>query len=205
MRRRRPLRTDRSALVAIYDALLFLMVVILISVGMFLYTASTAPTNGAFTDSTYQLLAENELTAVEGLFIEPPLLINRTTNVSKPLDELFPTANPTVRWLLGSGCVLSTSADDYGVEYDRNAFQQPTREVFMSVRLQGTHFAWALICMNETIMFGSDNITSLEDLPQDRWVVTRDYSDAFPPSAYDFRAGGSRPPKAELRFFFWLA
>jgi hypothetical protein len=192
--------------VAIYDALLFLMVVILISVGMFLYTASTAPTDGSFSDSTYQRMAEDQLTAVEQRIIDSPKLMinwtNGTDNLSNTLDELVPALLNTTGWLFDSYCILKLRTKHFDYSYDMDNLEKAVAESFNNVILSGTHFAWAFIYENETVMEGSDIIGSIAELPDDRWAVTRDYT---PDKDVPIGNGVKDTYEAELRFFFWLA
>ena len=114
MKRYVHMRDRRSALVAIYDSLLFLMVAILIAEGMFLYTATTVNEGGKFSDDAYQRMCDNQRIMVEGLSTNETLPTpdigwsNATDIDSEDLINITgPAEAETVRWLLTSYCNLT--------------------------------------------------------------------------------------------------
>ncbi len=216
MRRRTPLPVDDRCLVAIYDALLFLMVVILISVGMFLYSARTVSDGGAPSDGFYQQQAENQLAMVEGLsLVDPdaPYVNQSAPNIvvvrggNRSVERLNETVGEveavTIGWLVDSYFDLRYEAEtDENLTYDLENVTDLVDEYFGRSALPGTHHAWALAYEGEVVLFGSDTVEDLSALPEDRWAATSDFSR---PSAYDFRQGGdpSFLFRAELRYFLW--
>ncbi len=82
MRRLTAVRARRGAQAAIYDALLFLMVVVLVSVGMFLWSVKLVSDGPAFTAATYQDLTADQLVAALGLNVEVDDVDVSCTNAS---------------------------------------------------------------------------------------------------------------------------
>ncbi len=217
MRRPVMLRSSRTALVAVFDALLFLMVAILISAGMFLYSATAISESGDFSDSIYQRRCDNQLTMVENLAVNqtkpkdqtrlenwsvPTPVIpwtNGTNSSEYPLNELMvKTPVESVRWLLESYCVITRwneeNQDPQGGQYDASVIL-PIVNVFISEhQLNGTEHAWLFLYDGEVVLFGSSSVDDVEDLPNDRWASSHDYSMNTTSIKYS----------AELRYFLWL-
>lgn len=204
MRRYVAFRAARQGLVAIYDALLFLMVVILISEGMFLYTATTTGRNGEFSDDHYQHLADTGRIMVEALSLNesyPMPMIewsNSTDNETRPLDQwVAPSEADTVRWLLESFVELTWKNEAENGTYDTGTIMPVVNAIFAENRLAGTDHAWLFLYLGEVELFGSNAVGSVEDLPEDRWASSSDYTlvvDAAKGISYE----------AELRYFIWL-
>jgi len=210
MRRRRLRAVDDGGLVAIYDALLFLMVIVLISVGMFLYTARSVSEGGEFSDDLYQRLTEDQVTMVEALSLNStygmPVIpwSNGTSSTEEPLNVTLgrPEA-PTIGWLLESWCELEWRSDPENHEYDgtwdTSAILPIVDAYFEEDRLPGTNHAWALTYNGSVVLFGSSNASSIDELPGDRWAASRDYS-------WSLWVDGKETVyyTAELRYFLWL-
>jgi hypothetical protein len=195
--------------VAIYDALLFLMVIILISVGMFLYTASNASDGGGFSDSFYQRITENQVNMVRALHLatpDEPFMVWSSSNnsLSVPMANLtyVPEAQ-TVDWVLQSYCELAwnNTEGDTGPDgpWEIDGLLAQVNSSFAISGMDGTNHTWMFLYEGEVIMFGTDSGLSIEELPDDRWASTRDYSKYH-------KVDGSEVPKykAELRYFLWL-
>ncbi|NOQ54346.1 MAG: hypothetical protein GQ558_07065 [Thermoplasmata archaeon] len=204
MRRYVAFRAARQGLVAIYDALLFLMVVILISEGMFLYTATTTGRNGEFSDDHYQHLADTGRIMVEALSLNesyPMPMIewsNSTDNETRRLDHWVapPEAN-TTRWLLDSFVELTWKNEAENGTYDTGTIMPIVNAIFAENRLAGTDHAWLFLYLGEVELFGSNAVGSVEDLPEDRWASSSDYTLVVnAPKAISY--------EAELRYFIWL-
>ncbi len=201
-------RNARQGLVAIYDALLFLMVVILISEGMFLYTATTAGRNGEYSDDHYQHLADTGRIMVEALSLNesyPMPMIewsNSTDNEILPLDQwVAPAEADTVRWLLESFVELTWRNEDESGEwngtYDTGTIMPIVDAIFAENRLVGTDHAWLFLYLGEVELFGSNAVGSVEDLPEDRWASSSNYTLVVnEPTVISY--------EAELRYFIWL-
>lgn len=204
MRRYVAFRAARQGLVAIYDALLFLMVVILISEGMFLYTATTTGRNGEFSDDHYQHLADTGRIMVEALSLNesyPMPMIewsNSTDNETRPLDHwVAPSEADTVRWLLGAFVELTWKNEAENGTYDTGTIMPIVNAIFAENRLAGTDHAWLFLYLGEVELFGSNAVGSVEDLPEDRWASSSDYTLVVnAPKAILY--------EAELRYFIWL-
>lgn len=213
MRRYVAFKNTRQGLVAIYDALLFLMVIILISEGMFLYTATSADRNGEFSDDHYQHLADTGRIMVEALSLNQshPMPIvewsNGTGSETKPLNEwiedwLIPPEAYTVQWLLDSYAVLTTLNEDDSGNWDGTFDTDPIAEtvdaIFAENRLGGTDHAWLYLYEGEVELFGSNTVDAVEDLPENRWASSSDYSSEFEIDLISYSY------EAELRYFIWL-
>lgn len=208
MKRHVVFRNARQGLVAIYDALLFLMVVILISEGMFLYTATTADRTGAFSDDHYQHLTDTGRIMVEALSLNesyPMPMIewsNGTTSETQPLDHwVAPSEADTVRWLLDSFVELTWRNEDesgsWNGTYDTGTIMPIVDAIFAENRLAGTDHAWLFLYLGEVELFGSNAVGSVEDLPEDRWASSSDYTLVVNvPKVISY--------EAELRYFIWL-
>jgi hypothetical protein len=217
MRRPLGLRSSRTALVAVYDALLFLMVAILISAGMFLYSATAVSEGGDFSDPMHQRRCDNQLTMVENLAVNQTDPRNRTqlenwsvptpvirwtngTNSSDiPLNELMVTTPvESVRWLLESYCVMTVWNDEgkgpHGGQYDTSPVLPIVDGFFSESQLNGTEHAWQFLYKGEERLFGSSSIDRIEDLPEDRWASSRYYSVNTTGMKYS----------AELRYYLWF-
>jgi hypothetical protein len=217
MRRPVRLRTSRTALVAVYDALLFLMVVILISAGMFLYSATAVSEGGDFSDGVHQRRCDDQLAMVENLAVNqtdpldpaqleswsvptPVVRWTNGTNISDvPLNELVVrTPVESVRWLLESYCML-TWMNEQGEAYDDGTYDTSSLLAivdgfFAESQLNGTEHAWEFLYGGEERLFGSSSIDRIEDLPVDRWASSRDYSVDSTAMKYS----------AELRYYMWF-
>ena len=210
MKRLFPLRGRRSALVAVYDALLFLMVAILITAGMFLYSATTIGEGGEFSDDAYQRMCDNQRIMVEVLSTNgtlPTPVIEWTNGTADDSDHLAnitgPTEAETVAWLLASYCNLTWRNGPgqaiYDGEWDTTPILPLVDAFFEGNQLNGTEHAWLFLYEGEVVLFGSSSVEDLEDLPDDRWVSSRDYTIVE-------RGGASQEVRyeAELRYFMWL-
>ena len=205
MRRYLHLRGHRSALVAIYDALLFLMVAILIAEGMFLYSATTVGEGGSFSDDAYQRICDNQRIMVEGLAANedlpaPPLeWSNVTHNRTKPMVEVTgPVEAETVSWMLRSYCDLTWRNDHIKDPSEGLWVTDPILPLvgsfFEGNQLNGTEHAWEFLYEGEEVLFGSSGVDVVENLPKDRWASSRDYS--FTNSTVEY--------SAELRCYLWF-
>lgn len=210
MRRLSLRRHGDGALVAIYDALLFLMVVILISEGMFLYTATSSSREGAFGNDHYQHMADTGRIMVESLSLNdshPMPLVEGSAGAgvwTVPFDQVASdTEAQTVHWMLQSYCELSFEFGEGGgsnnTTYDLSAVMQVVDAIFRENRLNGTDHAWLFLYNNSVKLFGSNTLGSVDDLPEDRWASSTDYS------SVRFEAGEEVVRyTAELRYFLWL-
>ena len=205
-------RDIEGAIVAIYDALLFLMVVILISEGMFLYTATVSDGGGGFSDDHYQHLADTGLIMVEALSLNEshPMPMVAWSNVShngtSPLDELVtPNEADTVSWLLSSYVELTVknninTPSEVG-EYDTSGILPVVDAIFSENRLPGTDHAWLFLYKDNIHLFGSNAIDSVEELPEDRWASVSNYTlETGDPLGLQDTIYWD----AELRYYVWL-
>lgn len=210
MRRSSFRRHGDGALVAIYDALLFLMVVILISEGMFLYTATSSSREGAFDNEHYQHLADTGRIMVEALSLNdshPMPLVEGSAGADEwmvPLDQVASdTEAQTVHWMLVSYCELTFEFGEGGgsndTTYDLSTVLQVVDAIFRENRLNGTDHAWLFLYNNSVQLFGSNTVDNVEDLPEDRWASSTDYTSVrFEVDKEVVRY------TAELRYFLWL-
>ena len=216
MRRLIVFKNARRGLVAIYDALLFLMVVILISEGMFLYAATVSEGDVGFSDDHYQHQADTGRIMIEALSLKeiealsfnesnPVPMIdwsNATANETQPLDSWVAKYEAdTIQWLLDSYVVLTWRMGDGSVSWDGTYDTEPIMEAvnatFADNRLVGMDHAWLFLIEGEVELFGSNVVDSVEDLPVDRWVGSSDYTLVInEPDVNSY--------EAELRYFLWL-
>ena len=210
MRRLISIRSRGSALVAVYDALLFLMVAILIAAGMFLYSATAIGEGGEFPDDAYQRVCDDQRIMVEALSTNemlPTPVIEWTNGTAEDSDHLAnitgPTEAETVAWLLASYCNLTwrngPGQDIYDGEWDAAPILDVVDGFFKGNQLNGTEHAWLFLYEGEVVLFGSSSVDDVEDLPDDRWASSRDYTVVE-------RGGASQEVRyeAELRYFLWL-
>ena len=208
MRRRVVLRERHGALVAVYDALLFLMVVVLISVGMFLYTVRNVDEGGGFSDSIYLRLTDDQLHMVEAL-------TNNTVNWSMPMVHL-PGSNASVnltdltnltgvpeaysvKWMLTGLCELWVRAPGNVNASDREAILAEVRTLVEGNYLPNAYQAWAFTYNGTVLLFGSNtNLTNIEELPMDRWASASEYI-----STVSIDAVETTRYRAELLYFLW--
>lgn len=210
MRRIVPLRARRKALVAVYDALLFLMVAILIAAGTFLYSATAVGNGGEFSDDAYQRVCDDQLTMIGALSTNgtlPTPVIAWSNGTAEDSDNLVNITGPveaeTVAWLLASYCNLTWRNGPGQAIYDGHWEAGPVLELvdafFEGNRLNGTEHAWMFTYKGELKLFGSSSVVGIEDLPNDKWASSSDYTVVGPGGAsQDIRY------EAELRYFMWL-
>jgi hypothetical protein len=198
MRRASAVRAQREAQVAVYDALLFLMVVILVSTGMFLYSAKISADGPGFTSSTYQRLADAQLTAVLGRNLEVEDIeversVNDTTvNMSLRDVDGIGTGPNTVGWSLRAFSILTERDQTDEGTWNLTRILDNANSVFVNTTLEGTHFAWEFVENGVLVKFHSDlgPFVTLDDLPGNRWTSTH--------QVYSERS-------AEVRYHLWLA
>lgn len=209
MRRLLVIHHRRAALVAIYDSLLFLMVAILIAEGMFLYTATTVDSGGEFSDDAFQRVCDNQRIMVEGLSTNgshPTPDIHWSNGTHSAIESLSNIADPTeaetIRWILEAYCSLTwrnkDGQDIYDGEWDTSPLLPLVDSFFRENQLNGTEHAWLFLYNGEERLFGSSTVDNVEDLPDDRWVSSRDYSVVIPngPSQkFKYEAG--------LHYYLW--
>jgi len=191
--------------VAIYDALLFLMVAILIAEGMFLYSATTVREGGDFSDDAYQRMCDNQRIMVEGLAanetLPAPMLewSNGTNSHTKPLANVIGSEEAeTVQWMLRSYFDLTWANEHIKNQSEGVWVTDPIPPVvdsfFEGNKLNGTEHAWLFRYEGAEVLFGSSSVDKVEDLPKDRWASSRDYS--LTNSTVDY--------SAELSYFLWF-
>jgi hypothetical protein len=206
MRRLLRLREARTGLVAIYDALLFLMVVILISEGMFLYTATISTEGGGFSDDHYQHLSDTQVIMVEALSLNETYPMpevsweNGTGSGTMLLNESRETQPEAyiIEWLLISYCQLTwetENADDVDDKlWDTSEIKPIVDAYFFDNQLNGTEHAWAFLYNGEVELYNSSTGVRLDELPEDRWASISDYGVNQTSVKYE----------AELRYYLWL-
>lgn len=208
MRRASAVRAKRGAQVAVYDALLFLMVVILVSTGMFLYSAKISADGPGFTGTTYQRLADAQLTAVLGrnIAVEGVRVHFEDGDGATALNltdvEGIGPGPYTVEWALRAYSILTARDQRDEGTWDLSEVLGRASPVFANTTLEGTHFAWELIENGTISAFGSDvvSVQTPDDLPGSRWTSSQ--------QVYDERI--AKDPKvvtfqAEVRYHLWLA
>jgi hypothetical protein len=210
MRRLCRVRDRRTAIVAIYDALLFLMVAILIAEGTFLYTATAVSEGGEFSDDAYQHVCDNQRRMVEGLSTNgtlPTPQIEWSNGTATDIQSLVNITGPveaeTVKWLLESYCNLTWRNGPGQTIYDGQWNTTPIMPLvdafFREKGLNGTEHAWMFLYEGEVKLFNSSSGEDIEDLPDDRWASSRDYTLVS-------RDGATQSIiyEAELRYFLWF-
>ncbi len=211
MRRLACLRARQGALVAVYDALLFLMVAILVAEGMFLYTATSVGEGGQFSDDAYQGVCDDQLVMVEALSTTralPTPEIGWTNGTSSSTLSLVDVTGPveaeTVGWLLSSYCELTwrngPGQELWDGQWDTSPILPLVEGFFEGARINGTEHAWLFLYRGEVRLFGSSaqGVDSVDDLPVDRYSSSNDYSQVT-------GSGAQQTVKyeAELRYFLW--
>jgi len=208
MRRLAAVRARRDAQAAIYDGLLFLMVVILISVGMFLWSAKLVADGPAFSGATYQDLAADQLVTVLGLNVGAEGINVSCTNSSGTFSfELASAPNVsagirTVDWALRAHCALRDWALWCNGTFRAQGLPPAVDAAFARAALDGTHYAWTFVVGGEAVMWGSDDTTMLGegDLPTPRCAEERTLCTV--PSSGE---GGAPEPLGVVRYYLWLA
>lgn len=211
MRRRLTLRLGRGALVAVYDALLFLMVAILVAEGMFLYTATSIGEGGQFSDGAYQRVCDAQLAMVEALSTTDALPTpeigwsnGSSSSTLSLLDVTGPVEAETVGWLLASYCELTwrngPGQDVWDGQWDTSAILPLVDAFLRGASINGTEQAWLFLYQGEVRLFGSsaDDVDTVDDLPRDRWASSGDYTQVTGSGAQQ-----SVKYDAELRYFLW--
>ena len=127
---------------------------------------------------------------------------NATHNETLPLADLVAGSEAdTVSWLLESYVTLEWRNDDdsgtWDGEYDTSEILSLVDEIFAENRLVGTDHAWLFLYLGEVELFGSNAVGSVEDLPEDRWASSSNYTLVVnEPTVISY--------EAELRYFIWL-
>ena len=205
MRRRVVLREREGALVAVYDALLFLMVVVLISVGMFLYTARNVEDDGGFSDSMYQRLTDDQLNMVEALTNNEdgwsvPRVVIPGIDGPVNLTELtgVPEAN-TTRWMLTGLCELWVRTDGKVNISDLDAIETDVSALIEGNYLPQAFQAWVFTYNGTLVYYGSNTNLTLDKLPLDRWASATEYM-----STVGIGDEETTRYRAEFLYFLWL-
>jgi hypothetical protein len=178
MRRSAVVRGASTAQVAVYDALLFLMVTVLVSTGMFLYSAKLTSDGPGLTSEAYTDLAEAQLNAT--LLQDAPegLSVTRTgpegtENVSS-LRAIYPSGSsrPDVEWALAAYCNLTLDGRRNGTDWGLSKVEGLIRNATILTALNGTEYAWALMMNDEMLIDGSsiNDLSVPEGLPGSRWA-----------------------------------
>ena len=199
MRRMSTVHAARGGQVAIYDALLFLMVVILVSVGMFLYSAKLTSEGAGFDERTYELLAKEQLAATMGLIVDvDDLYVNMTggnnTTVLLLVDTGLIAKGPySVERVLFAYSLLTAKARADNVTYDLSSIEPRVERMFNLTGLDATHYAWAFQLDGGDVIFFSDSqqVTSRNALPNVHYATSA------------IVLAGS--PATELWYFLWPA
>ena len=192
-------RAARGGQVAIYDALLFLMVVVLVSVGMFLYSAKLTSEGAGFDSGTYALLARDQLDATLGLLANVTGLYVNVTGGPSPGPALLEDSGVLYRgpWTVDKvlhGCVeLAKRAKAENATRDLDGVGPRVDLVFGRTALNGTHYAWAFELDGRVAFFfsDSDGVSGPDDLPPVRYGASVDMT--------------VDPMRAELRYYLWPA
>jgi hypothetical protein len=192
-------RAARGGQVAIYDALLFLMVIILVSVGMFLYSAKLTSEGAGFDGRTYTHLARDQLDATLGLGVNVTGLYVNVTGGPSPGPVLLEDSGVLYRgpWTVDKvlhGCVeLAKSAKKENATRDLSGIGPRVDRLFAYTNFNTTHCAWALELDGRVVMFFSDSgkVTDPGDLPPVRYAASTDLSMEGMP--------------ATLTYYLWLA
>jgi len=199
MRRMATVRSAREGQVAVYDALLFLMVIILVSVGMFLYSAKLTSEGAGFKGKTYTLIAKDQLDATMGLMVNVTgLYVNVTGGASQgPVlleDSGILYRGPwTVDKVLHAYVKLSQRSESENVTRDLSGIGPRVDRLFRYTNLNTTHYAWVVELDGKVVMFfsDSDKVTDLDGLPPVRYGASADLTmDTMP---------------ATLRYYLWIA
>ena len=199
MRRMSTVRPLQGGQVAIYDALLFLMVVILVSVGMFLYSAKLTSEGAGFDGGTYTLLARDQLDATMGLKVNVTGLYVNVTGGPSPGPVLLEESGVLYRgpWTVDKvlhGCVeLAKSAKEESAMRDLSGIGPRVDRLFGYTNFNTTHYAWAFELDGRVAFFFSDSseVKGPDDLPPVRYSASADLTSETMP--------------ATLRYYLWLA
>ena len=129
---------------------------------------------------------------------------NGTATDSLPLSNITwsPEAE-TVWWLLKSYCNLTWRNEDgqhiFDGQWNTSPILPLVDRVFRENRLNGTEHAWMFLYGKQVKLFGSSSVDDVEDLPDDRWASTSDYS-----VKEGFGANQTVKYEAELRYYMWF-
>jgi len=191
-------------------AFAFLGIAVMLSAVILGASMATIPDEGGFDDDHAQLVAENHLSAVEALWVDPPEVVEyHLSNDGLPsgrrLDRVYPTSDPTVRWVVESVFKLETKmkeveqhSTDYRMEYED--LLDTIDEKFGLVGSDGTYSAWELVLNGTRVHFGSEIVDGPGHIPVDHWTVLHYYSG----EVQWWKDRGVIPFRAKLVFHLWF-
>ena len=189
-------------------AFAFLALAVMLTAVMMGASMTVVPDTGAFDDDQMEQVAENRLFAVEAIWLDKEMIhIGDFEYGSNYLDRMFPTEDPTVRWLVDSYLKLYASNKEQkkeaGKPYSGEGLHALTVVIddrFGRVSSDGTYCAWELRFNGTRVHFGSDTVDGPGLVPETRWSVSHDYSGE---SVWTHK-GATVPFRAKLVFHLWF-
>jgi hypothetical protein len=184
----------------------FFIVAMCFSAGLIVLTVNVLPSEGGFEGPVHRLVAENQLLAVEGMWVGDVYVTENSGDGASRIavGRLVETDDYTVRWLIQSYFILLAENREYEkyeyVRYELEPLERKIASKFDWVRPQDSHYAWELVYNETAIGFGSDILAEPEEIPEDSWEVIHDYS-----GKVSWYKDGTIRFRAELRFVYWLA
>ncbi len=186
----------------------FFIIALCFSAGLMVLTVNVLPSEGGFEGPVHRLVAENQLLAVEGLWVgdvDVAEIGEEGDGSVVALSRLVETEDYTVRWLIRSYFILLAKnleweKNHYGRHYRLEPLENAIESKFKWVQPEGSHYAWELLHNEIHIKFGSDILAEPEEVPEDSWEVTHDYSGRI-----SWYKDTKIPFRAEVRFVYWPA
>ena len=189
-------------------AFAFLVLAIMLSSVILGSSMMTVPVTGAFDDDQLRQVAENHLSSVEAIWVEKEsIYLGDFEYSSNYLYRMFPTGDPTVRWVVDSYFKLYARNKELNKEFGRSYSGQNLHELtrviddaFGRVTSDGLYCAWELRFNGTMVHFGSDTVLEPDLIPETHWTVSHDYSG----EAVWSNKGATVPYRAKLVLHLWF-
>lgn len=186
----------------------FLAIALVVSGALLGAAVVSVPANGAFDDDHVLQVAENRLNAVEALWVDGKIYLEDIDGYNHdPLEGMFPTDDPSVRWLVDSYFKLTARNNElmtkgwyYNQGYRLDGLAETIDDKFGDVTYVGTYCAWELVLNGTTVHRGSNVMEGAHNMPESHWTVSHDYSGEVQWS----RHRGMVPFQAKLVFHLWF-
>ncbi len=188
-------------------AFAFLALSIMLSAVLLGASMEAVPDSGAFDDDQMWRVAENRLLAAEALWVDDcPVSVGDADYGGDRLSYMFPTDDPTVRWVVDSYFKLYARSRELYRMWERSYHGQDLHGLTRAIdekcswiTSDGTYCAWELVFNGTTVHFGSDTVSEPDLVPMTSWTVSHDYSGKVVWS----NKGGTVPFHAKLVLHLW--
>lgn len=189
-------------------AFAFLVIAIMLSLVILGASVMRVPVTGAYDDDQLMQIAENHISAVEAIWVDKEsIYVGDFEYSSNYLDRMFPTGDPTVRWVVESYFKLYAKSKELNKELERSYSGQNLHDLtrvindnFARVTSDGTYCAWELRFNGTMVHFGSETVSEPDQIPETRWTVSHVYSG----EAIWSKKGATVPFRAQLVLHLWF-